>query len=111
MMFADPSPKLAAARTQCVELRVVAAKKPGEWIVRAFSPFTDWATLERHVQLIVGVIDTSLQWSHYRYEGWPHYVVYGKGDLERIGWPTGVYRFDHVAGDRYGPAVWLGDVR
>lgn len=94
-------------RARVVPLSVVAAMKPGEWIVRAMSPFTGARTLIDAVQSIVGVMDPDIEWSGYEYEGWPSYVVYGKGDLPNIGWPTGVFRFDHIGGGVYGEAQFL----
>lgn len=94
-----------------VPLTVVAAKKPGQWIVRAMSPFVDVAKLRRNVEEVVGVLDPDLEWTHHTYGGWPAYVVYGQGDLRELGWPTGVFRFCHKGGDVYGPAERLRDVR
>ncbi len=103
---------LTDARAGSVSLTVVAAKKPGHWIVRAMSPFTDAARLRSMAESHVGTPDPEIEWTSHTYGGWPGYVVYGSGDLPRLGWPTGVYRFDWVAGDVYsGDAVRLGDVR
>jgi hypothetical protein len=93
-----------------VNLRVVAAKKPEHWIVRGFSPFTDWGQLRRSVERYVGMLDETIEWSHHQYGGWPAYVVYGEGDLPRIGWPTGIYRFDYTGG-QYSETYKGGPVR
>lgn len=101
-------------RAPVVPLNVVACRKPGQWIVRAMSPFTDPRTLVKAVQTIVGRMDPTLEWTGYSYEGWPGYVVYGKGDLSRHDWPTGVFRFDclnpNTYADVYGEAVYLREV-
>lgn len=101
----------APIRAGVVPLNVVAAKMPGEWIVRAMSPFTQPATLVRCVQQVVGTMDRRIEWTGYSYQGWPSYVVYGEADLPRIGWPTGVFRFDHKGYEMYGPAIRVGEVR
>lgn len=88
-------------RAGVVPLTVVAAKKPGHWIIRAISPFAPEDALRKQVEQIVGVMDPEIEWTTHTYEGWPGYVVYGQGDLPRLGWPTGVYRFDWVFEDCY----------
>lgn len=104
-------PPAADVRASSVPLTVVAAKKPGHWIVRAMSPFADTGKLRRHVEQVVGILDSDLCWTQHTYEGWPGYVVYGEGDLPRISWPTGVFLFPHKGSGIYGPAKRLGDVR
>jgi hypothetical protein len=105
-------PTPTEVRTGVVPLRVVAAKKPGQWIVRAMSPFTGWETLRRCAEQHVGTIDPDIEWSHYEYGGWPGYVVYGEGDLPRLDWPTGVFLFRHSNGDVYQASCErLGPVR
>lgn len=100
-----------AVRAGVVPLTVVAAKKPGHWIVRAMCPFLTESALRSAAEKYVGTLDPDIEWTCHVYEGWPGYVVYGQGDLPRLGWPSGVFQFDWVAGDVYrSPAVRLGDV-
>ncbi len=88
----------------------VAAKKPGCWIVRAMCPFSSAEKLRAAVERHVGTLDLTIE-STYTYGGWPGYVVYGKGDLQRLGWPTGVFKFEWVSYDSYNsPAVQLGPI-
>lgn len=105
----------ADARAGSVPLTVVAAAKRGHWIVRAMCPFASPHRLRLAVERYVGTLDPEIKWTSHTYEGWPGYVVYGHGDLPRLGWPTGVYRFDWTAGDDKtdcyrGDPVRLGDV-
>lgn len=88
-------------RAGCVPLTVVAAKKPGHWIIRGFSPFRKVEELRKAVEGHVGTQDPEIEWTSYAYEGWPGYVVYGKGDLPRLGWPVGIFRFRWLADDTY----------
>lgn len=99
------------ARALSVSLTVVAAKKPGHWIVRAMCPFATEDALRRSAERHVGTLDPEIEWTTHVYAGWPGYVVYGSGDLPRLGWPPpGVYRFDWVIDDCYArDAVRLGD--
>jgi hypothetical protein len=103
---------LEDVRARCVSLNVVAAKKPGLWIVRAVSPFTGTFVLRRCVEQYVGTLDAEIEWTTHEYDGWPGYIVYGEGDLPRIDWPSGVYKFEYSGGDVYRKSVVrLGSVR
>ena len=91
---------------------VVAAKKPGEWIVRAISPFSSFGELRKLVEVAVGTMDPEIEWTCHRYGPWPAYVVYGDGDLPRVSWSSGVFLFPYNGGgkypvDTYGPAKRL----
>lgn len=88
-------------RAGVVPLTVVAAKKPGKWIVRAMGPFRRVEELRQAVERHVGTLDTELVWTTHTYEGWPGYVIYGKGDLPALQWPTGVFLFRWTTGDCY----------
>lgn len=104
--------ELADRRAGRVPLRVVAAKKPGSWIVRALGPFYDWPVLQAAAQRYVGVLDPEVEWSQHEYDGYPAYVVYGSGDIPKmVAASVGVYRFDWQCGDVYrAPAVRLGGI-
>lgn len=93
-----------------VPLTVVAAEKPGAWIVRAMGPFQGINELRGCVERHVGTLDDELRWTFYTYQGWPGYVVYGPV-ARQSAWPTGVWKFDHNpdTGRYDGPATRLSE--
>jgi hypothetical protein len=105
------APEMPDVAHGVVTLTTVAAKKPGHWIVRAFSPFTHVNVLWRCVREVVGEMDPEIEWSSHCYGGWPGYVVYGDDRYTKHEWPTGLYKYPHRADGTYGPGERLGDVR
>lgn len=111
--MSDTRTEIQEQRAATIRLKVVAAKKADEWIVRAIGPWRDWESLEANVQRYVGQIDTAIEWTRYEYEGYPSYIVYGHGvipDMRDSGWPAGVFRFDHLGDGVYREGVRLGEL-
>lgn len=88
-------------RGPTVPLTVVAAKKPGEWIIRAWRPFTAPQDLAQQIAMRCGMMDESIEWTTFTYP-LPAYLVYDEpGDLgEGWGWPMGMWKFPYNGGDR-----------
>jgi hypothetical protein len=91
-----------------VPITVVAAKKPGQWIARGIRCFATADVVRSDVEAVVGRLDDEIEWSTCTYH-LPHYLVYGSGDLPEIGWPNGVWLFEHAGNDRYVKARRVGD--
>lgn len=82
-----------------VPLTVVAAKKPGHWIIRGWMPFAKPEELRTEVERIVGTLDPDIEWTTHTYD-LPAYLVYGEGDLKPgWGWPMAMVKFPYTGGD------------
>jgi hypothetical protein len=81
-----------------VPLTVVAAKKPGEWIVRAWACFVDPQPLREMVLDEIGRLDgEGVEWTTHTYD-LPAWLVYEPGE---IGWQAGVAIWEHTTSDQY----------
>ena len=57
-------------------LNVVAAKLPGEWIVRGIYAWKTFDEIRREVEKYVGVLDPRIEWTQHQYD-LPYYLMYG----------------------------------
>jgi hypothetical protein len=84
-----------------VPLTVVAAKKPGAWIVRAWCPFREPKELREVLATIIGTLDQDgIEWTTWKYD-LPAYLVYGSGEIDGWGWPVAVVKYPWTRGDSY----------
>ena len=102
----DPPTYVKEVRASGVPIWVVAAKKPGHWIVRGIAT---WHSPQKEVEQYVGRLDPEIEWTQYKY--WlPGYLFYGSGDIPAMRPTCGIYRFDHQGADVYrAEAVRLDD--
>lgn len=98
-------------RAQGVPTNVVAAKKPGKWIIRAIGSFSSPEQLRSSVERFVGKMDDEIEWSQASYFV-PSYLHYGSGDIPGRLKQRGVYIFRATSdgADTYRDAERLGDL-
>lgn len=92
-----------------VPIHVVAAKKRGEWVIRAIAPLTTHDELRQKVEQFVGRLDDSIEWTHATYF-LPAYLYYGDGEIEPMPVEQGIYRFPATGEDHYRDSEWIGHV-